>query len=58
MWRFQYGYIFLSCGKEKKKSIVSLLIVIFSCFGPFWVWGVTIMVSELGYDSVDILIRK
>ena len=45
--------------KRKEKSpIVSLLMVLFSCFGPFWVWGMIVMVSKQGCDSVDILIRK
>ena len=25
----------------------------FSCFEPFWVWGVIVIVPELAYDSID-----
>ena len=49
MWRFQYGYIFLSCEKVKKRKkspTISLLMVLFLCFGPFWVLGVTAPICQ------------
>ena len=51
-----YGYIFLSCGNERKIKISNSLVVqkkkekstgtfgmYFLCFGPFWVWGMTLV---------------
>ena len=31
----------------KKEKSTSTFGMFFSCFGPLWVWGMTVMVSEL-----------
>ena len=49
-WYELFGF---NCQKKKKKKSTGSFRLYFSCFEPFWVWGVIVMVSELAYDSVD-----